>query len=236
MDVKHMPGKEVVCETCGMVMPSQSRLKTHILTKHKRKPSAKIECKECKKVYRTRYTYLTHYCSAHLKIEDIDKFPHKVHTCHICSKLFLDPRKLETHIRTHTGEKPEICEFCSRGFSDRANLLQHLKIHNDEKMYACDICGKRFILNRGLRKHMESHEAGNIPEKKPELEPAGGKMGRSVVNVGGHEEAEDMAVDYRQETAHPMYDMPYARNNALQFVWGNAACAGHDDVRFMQLQ
>jgi hypothetical protein len=60
--------------------------------------------------------------------------PERKHACLVCRKLFLRPCSLETHKRTHTGEKPFPCpvENCSRnaegnGFSVRSNMTRHIK-------------------------------------------------------------------------------------------------------------
>jgi hypothetical protein len=60
--------------------------------------------------------------------------PERKHACLVCRKLFLRPSSLETHKRTHTGEKPFPCpvENCSRNtdgnwFSVRSNMTRHIK-------------------------------------------------------------------------------------------------------------
>ncbi len=55
----------------------------------------------------------------------------KRNICQYCSKEFSRPSSLQTHIYTHTGEKPFICTFkgCGKKFSVRSNLVRHMKLH-----------------------------------------------------------------------------------------------------------
>ncbi|KOB66848.1 Zinc finger protein 39 [Operophtera brumata] len=45
--------------------------------------------------------------------------------CHHCGKGFPTKVQLESHIRTHTGERPFICEYCPTTFSQQSNLYKH---------------------------------------------------------------------------------------------------------------
>ncbi|KAK6352232.1 hypothetical protein TWF730_009061 [Orbilia blumenaviensis] len=55
----------------------------------------------------------------------------KKHKCKICDKRFTRPSSLQTHMYSHTGEKPFACEVegCGRQFSVVSNLRRHRKVH-----------------------------------------------------------------------------------------------------------
>ncbi|KAI5862116.1 hypothetical protein GGS23DRAFT_106533 [Durotheca rogersii] len=60
----------------------------------------------------------------------------KKHKCKVCDKRFTRPSSLQTHMYSHTGEKPFCCEVegCGRHFSVVSNLRRHRKVHkNDSK-------------------------------------------------------------------------------------------------------
>jgi len=58
----------------------------------------------------------------------------KKHKCKICDKRFTRPSSLQTHMYSHTGEKPFACdvEGCGRHFSVVSNLRRHKKVHKGE--------------------------------------------------------------------------------------------------------
>ncbi|KAF1912414.1 hypothetical protein BDU57DRAFT_458668 [Ampelomyces quisqualis] len=58
----------------------------------------------------------------------------KKHKCKICDKRFTRPSSLQTHMYSHTGEKPFACEVdgCGRHFSVVSNLRRHRKVHKSE--------------------------------------------------------------------------------------------------------
>lgn len=59
----------------------------------------------------------------------------KKHKCKVCGKRFTRPSSLQTHMYSHTGEKPYPCEVegCGRHFSVVSNLRRHRKVHKREE-------------------------------------------------------------------------------------------------------
>lgn len=58
----------------------------------------------------------------------------KKHKCKVCDKRFTRPSSLQTHMYSHTGERPFACEVegCGRHFSVVSNLRRHRKAHKGE--------------------------------------------------------------------------------------------------------
>ena len=76
--------------------------------------------------------------------------------CPICKKR-LKSRSLNSHMKTHTGERPYKCNMCTRSFSLSGNLKRHLRTHTGEKPYKCDVCSRAFSQYDGLRQHKLFH-------------------------------------------------------------------------------
>ncbi|KAL9546859.1 hypothetical protein MBANPS3_006457 [Mucor bainieri] len=52
--------------------------------------------------------------------------------CAKCGKKFSRPSALQTHLYTHTGERPHMCNHhdCLRTFSVKSNMRRHMKTHD----------------------------------------------------------------------------------------------------------
>lgn len=89
----------------------------------------------------------------------------KLKKCYVCDKEF-EPRILERHMRSHTGERPYLCDQCPFRCSQIGNLnkhraLVHRKLSDKavERVlkHKCDKCQKRFYDSAHLKRHKLTH-------------------------------------------------------------------------------
>ena len=93
--------------------------------------------------------------------------PPKIHECNICSKTYTRSYNLESHMRTHTNQRPFTCTSCHTSFARRSDLNRHEGLHSGEKKFVCEGelrlqpgirwgCGKRFSRSENLTAHYRS--------------------------------------------------------------------------------
>jgi hypothetical protein len=59
--------------------------------------------------------------------------------CLTCRQFFSSKAVLETHNRTHTGDKPFTCHHpgCTAAFAQKSNLKRHYRVHSGERPVSC---------------------------------------------------------------------------------------------------
>ena len=84
--------------------------------------------------------------------------------CNQCDKVFCQETPLESHQRTHTGERPFTCRYCDKIFSHNNDFVKHATKCTREKPYQCIHHSKAFSQNRNYVSHFRAH-CGGRPHK-----------------------------------------------------------------------
>ena len=77
-----------------------------------------------------------------------------------CTATFSRPSRLQTHILSHTGDRPFQCDKCDKTFTRNAHLKRHILVNHEgqrtpSQPVDCDQCDGTFANNHSLKKHMK---------------------------------------------------------------------------------
>ena len=109
-----------------------------------------FDCVHCGKIFTTNIVMKNHIKHVHDKIKE--------HICEVCAKGFATTSDLNTHRRTHTGEKNFPCHICGQSYSSKQYLIIHTRQHTGEKPHSCEQCGKAFANPSALKNHQKQHQ------------------------------------------------------------------------------
>ena len=144
----HTGEKPYECSTCDRRFANKQTLQNHQAT---HSDERKFKCKICPddRSFKTKGQL-----SQHMKFHYEPS-----HRCEVCQKSFHCKSTLNSHKKTHTGEKPHVCSICDKSFAHKQSLQIHQATHSDERKFKCNICPdeRYFKTKNHLRNHLIHH-------------------------------------------------------------------------------
>lgn len=77
--------------------------------------------------------------------------------CEFCGRLFFSKVDYEPHVRTHTGDKPEICMQCGYKAITKDNLKRHIERDHEKIIFSCKECDFQSSSRTVLWNHQMKH-------------------------------------------------------------------------------
>ncbi|XP_068225595.1 zinc finger protein 585A-like [Palaemon carinicauda] len=158
-------GKELhVCNICGHAFRKVYNLQSHMQIHTER---TLFECGVCSKQFKVKKNYEAHLLNHEQQMDlseeiiersDLKKARSQRAQCTICGKWLVSMSSLETHMRSHTGERPFQCNVCEHAFIRKSDMLRHMKSHTGERPYECIHCLTTFSRKDKLAFHLKKHE------------------------------------------------------------------------------
>lgn len=155
----HSGDRPHICSFCGKGYITTSDLYHHEKI-HANKRAYK--CNLCPKAFNTSSDLHKHKICVH-----VDRSEWK-YVCNFCDRRFPLKTNLDTHTKTHTGERNFACHLCDRRCINRSVLMRHIESHSNVRLFKCNVCDQDYKYQKSLDIHMtKAHGIGDakIPER-----------------------------------------------------------------------
>lgn len=155
----HSGERKHICNLCNKGYITTSDLYHH---KKIHANERAYRCQLCPKAFNTSSDLHKHKLCVHLDRS------HWKYECIYCQKRFPLKTNLDTHTKTHTGERNFLCHLCDRKCINLSVLKRHIESHSGQKPFQCSVCLQSYKYQKSLDIHnVKVHGIGNakIPER-----------------------------------------------------------------------
>ncbi|XP_077549036.1 zinc finger X-chromosomal protein-like isoform X2 [Haemaphysalis longicornis] len=122
----HSGERPFVCSLCQEGFAEEGELWRHQLAVHtEEKPH---ECEVCGERFSEVLHLARHEQLVHMQGDGLSLFE-----CPQCGRVFTHKGHLNTHLLTHTGERPYACTMCNARFARRSNLKRHVIVRHHRR-------------------------------------------------------------------------------------------------------
>ena len=131
------------CLMCDLRWPTCKERNDHFKWKH-----CKLQCKTCKKFFRTPSAYTLH------------QYVHNdgQYECKTCKACFPFKSQLDHHMVSHSESREFKCKepFCGRDFTHKSDLVKYEHTHSGV-VYQCSHCDYSNMDERNYHQHLRKH-------------------------------------------------------------------------------
>ncbi|XP_035711769.1 zinc finger protein 320-like [Folsomia candida] len=151
--VTHDPNAKVKCEICGKISKNPDTLANHMRNLHTKRDRPR--CDICHRDFRDPASLRRHVKTLH-STRERPRFPCEFTGC---AKTYVCQTHLSRHVKTEHAKNPVRfpCTLCEKEFKSRTQLESHIRTHTTEKPFNCATCGKSFTHKAAMKEHEETH-------------------------------------------------------------------------------